>query len=239
MPRKPYSREFFAECAAAAASSARQIVPLVLSLVQAQSVIDVGCGTGAWAAEFLASGVSDVWGVDGDYVNCSQLQISIDRFMVRDLLDPIRISRTFDIAVCLEVAEHLPKSRAASFVSDLTLLSPCVLFSAAVPGQGGTRHLNEQYLPYWVDLFKRNGYEGIDPIRSQILGIDSVQWYYQQNIVIFVASRHRLLANNFPKPQTIIHQSLYEKAMNPTLGALVRAFPSAALRSIRFRLGPR
>ena len=237
-----YSREFYAGQVNGSARSAAVVVPLVLSLLPVKSVVDVGCGVGPWAAEFLANGVPEVWGIDGDYVDRSQLRIPPDRFSARDLTKSLQFDRTFDLAVCLEVGEHLPASRASGLVVDLTSLAPCVLFSAAVPGPGGgvgTNHINEQYLPYWIDLFQRQGYEGIDPIRPRILGNDSVEWFYQQNTVMFVAPKHPLLVKGFLKPQTIIHQRLYEAARHPALPLrmVVSAFPVALRRSIRYHLG--
>jgi SAM-dependent methyltransferase len=235
-----YPLEFFAGQVDGSACSAAVVVPLVLSFLPVKSVIDVGCGVGPWAAEFLARGVPDVWGVDGDYVDRSQLRIPSDRFLARDLTKSVQFDRTFDLAVCLEVGEHLPESRAPGLVADLTSAAPCVLFSAAVPGQRGDHHINEQYLSYWAELFQRQGYEGIDAIRPRILGNQSVEWFYQQNTVMFIAPRHPLLTKGFPKPQTIIHQNLYELARNPTLmplRELVTAFPFAVRRSIRYHLG--
>jgi 2-polyprenyl-3-methyl-5-hydroxy-6-metoxy-1,4-benzoquinol methylase len=125
-----YSREFFAGQVDGSGSSAAVVVPLVLSLLPVKSVVDIGCGVGPWAAEFLTNGVPDVWGVDGDYVDRSQLRIPPDRFLARDLTKSLHFDRTFDLAVCLEVAEHLPESRAAGLVADLTAMAPCVLFSS-------------------------------------------------------------------------------------------------------------
>ena len=233
-----YSGDFFTRQIEGTVSSAHVVVPLVLSLMSINSVIDVGCGIGPWAAEFLANGVPDVWGVDGDYVPRSQLRIPPERFLTRDLTKPLLLDRTFDLAVCLEVAEHLPASRAAGLVADLTSLAPSVLFSAAIPGPSGTHHINSQYLPYWVELFQRRGYEAIDPIRPQIWGNDSVLWFYQQNTVMFVAPGHALLSRKFPRPQTIIHQQLYERVLHsiPTLGMIIRVMPASLRRSLGHHL---
>lgn len=234
-----YSKEFFSRQVDGSARSASVVVPLVLSLLDVRSAVDVGCGVGPWAAEFLSRGVADVWGVDGEYVDRSQLRIPADRFLPRDLVKPIRFERTFDLAVCLEVAEHLPESRAAGLVSDLALMAPCILFSAAVPGPTGTHHVNPQYLPYWIDLFQAHGYRALDPIRPLIWGNERVKWFYQQDMVMFVAARHPLLENRFAAPQTLIHQELYEQVLHamPTLGKLVKSLPGAVTRSIRYHLG--
>jgi SAM-dependent methyltransferase len=234
-----YSTEFFNGQVYGSASSAAVVVPLVLSVFPAKSVVDVGCGVGPWAFQFLANGVTDVWGVDGDYVDRSQLRIPPDRFLARDLTKSLQAERTFDLAVCLEVAEHIPESRAGGLVAYLTSLAPCVLFSAAVPGQGGAHHINEQYLSYWAGLFKKQGYVGIDPIRPLILGNASVEWFYQQNMVMFVAPKHPLLAKGYPTAHSIIHQNLYELTRHqmPPVSKLVSGFPGALFRSVRYHLG--
>ena len=234
-----YSNEFFAGQVDGSASSAAVVVPLVLSLLPVKSVVDIGCGVGPWAAEFLANGVPDVWGVDGDYVDRSKLRIPPERFLARDLTKAVQVDRIFDLAVCLEVAEHLPGWRASGLVADLTSLAPCVLFSAAIPGPTGTQHINSQYLPYWIDLFEAKGYDAIDPIRPRIWGNESVEWFYQQDIVMFVAPNHPLLIKGFAKPQTIIHQQLYEQVLHAklTLRKAVSGFPGAVRRSIRYHFG--
>jgi SAM-dependent methyltransferase len=240
-PRAIYTSQFFAGQADGSARSAAIVVPFVLSLLPIRSVIDVGCGVGTWAAAFAANGVPDVWGIDGDYVDHSQLRIPPDRFLSRDLTKSLHLDRTFDLAVSLEVAEHLPEFRASSLVAELTSLAPCVLFSAAVPGPTGTNHINPQYLPYWIELFKRQGYEAIDPIRPRIWGHESVEWFYQQDIVMFAVLEHPLLTKDFPKPQSLIHQELYEQVLHQklTLRMIARGFPEAVRGSIRYHLGLR
>lgn len=235
-----YSKQFFAGQVDGSARSAATVVPLLLSLLPVNSVIDVGCGVGPWAAEFLANGVPDVWGVDGGYVDRSQLRIPPERFLARDLTRSLQFDRIFDLAVCLEVAEHLPESRAGGLVADLTAMAPSVLFSAAIPGPTGTNHINSQYLPYWIELFQRQGYQAIDPIRPRIWGHESVEWFYQQDTIMFVAPKHPMLTKGFPKPQSLIHQELYEQVLHRKLSlGMLRDFPGAVRRSIRYHLGYR
>jgi len=234
-----YSVDFFAAQVDGSARSAAVVAPLVLSLLPVNSVIDVGCGVGPWAAAFLANGVSDVWGVDGDYVERSQLRIPPDRFLAKDLSRTLDLGRTFDLAVCLEVAEHLPELRARGLIGDLTAMASCVLFSAAVPGPTGTNHINPQYLPYWIKLFAERGFQAMDPFRPLIWGNDNVEWFYQQDIVLFAGPGHPALELNFPEPLNLIHPELFRVALDvkPTLGMLAKGFPGALRRSIAGRLG--
>jgi SAM-dependent methyltransferase len=238
-PTELYSSEFYVREYELSRSAASVVVPLVLALVPARNVVDVGCGIAPWAAEFLANGVEEVWGIDGDYVDRALLRIPRDRFLAQDLTKQICFDRKVDLAVCLEVAEHLPESRADGLVADLTGLAPCVLFSAGMPEQGGVNHLNEQYLPYWVELFKRRTYLAVDIVRPQILGNEAVAWWYQQNIVIFAAPGHPILDCGPRPPWDIVHQELYEQLRTRplTLREILVGFPSALRSSIRHHLG--
>ena len=133
-----YDESFFTQQGSGSLQAAGTIVPLVLELVEPRSVIDVGCGLGSWAATFLEQGVADVVGVDGDYVNRERLLIPSERFIPADLTRGIPVDRQFDLAVCLEVAEHLPANCGDQLVDELARLGRAVLFSAAIPHQGGT-----------------------------------------------------------------------------------------------------
>lgn len=135
-----YSKEFYKSHIAGSRRSAEAIVPLVLALLKPQRVIDVGCGLGTWLSVFEEFGVKDVFGIDGDHVGRSMLQIPLERFAAFDLKKPIQIDRRFDLVVSLEVAEHLPEECAKPFIKTLTTLGLVVLFSAAIPFQGGTGH---------------------------------------------------------------------------------------------------
>jgi SAM-dependent methyltransferase len=195
--------------------SARQLVPLLLDTLGMDDgrVIDVGCGEGWWAETFAQCGC-EVVGIDGGYVETSPLG---DRFIPHDLNHPLplHLRGEFDAAVCLEVAEHLPDRRAAGFISDLTGLAPVVIFSAAIPGQGGTGHVNEQWPSYWVHLFDQAGFIVSGALRFSIWDNTEIENWYRQNLL--VAVRHDLeefypdlfespVAHPFP----IVHPVLYD-----------------------------
>ncbi|HMN42044.1 MAG TPA: methyltransferase domain-containing protein [Phycisphaerales bacterium] len=182
-----YTKRWFAGQVTTSEASAAIVVPIVTQLLKPASMIDVGCGLAGWAAAFGKSGVPEVMGVDGDYVDRSMLRIPADRFTPHDLTKPLTLDRTFDLAISLEVAEHLPESVADQFVQALTNLAPAVLFSAAVPAQGGNHHVNEQWQSYWAEKFAARGYRVADPVRPRIWDNEDVQWWYRQNTLLFLS----------------------------------------------------
>lgn len=166
--------------------SAELIVPMVMELVSPKRVIDVGCGLGTWLAVFRQRGIEEVVGVDGPQVDVGSLEIPRDCFLRFDLTSPLRLEERFDLAVSLEVAEHLPPESADTFVESLTRLAPVVLFSAAIPLQGGWHHINEQWPDYWAEKFSTRGFAVVDHLRPLIWLDQRVQRYYRQNLLLFV-----------------------------------------------------
>src|ERR1700741_2467713 len=153
-----YDETFYQWVNATARNSARVVLPIVAEQTRPTSVVDVGCGQGAWLEQWAELGVRDVYGIDGGHVDTTRLLIPPGNFKVADLAHPFAIERRFDIAQSLEVAEHLPAEAGPSFVKSLCKLADIVLFSAARPGQGGERHINERAPSYWAGQFALNGY---------------------------------------------------------------------------------
>ena len=168
-------------------SSARVVLPLVFALRRPASVIDVGCLYGSWAAVCRELGVEDVVGIDGDYVDRRALRIPERSFVAHDLAESLKPTRTFDLAVSLEVAHYLPESRAAGFVADLCALAPVVLFSAAIPCQGGRGHVNEQWPAYWAERFASQRYTPVDCVRDEVWDNATIASWYAQNTLLFVS----------------------------------------------------
>src|SRR5260370_20807230 len=185
MTKTLYDDEFYSRKIDQSLQSARIVAPLVMRLAKIGSVIDVGCGLGGWLLAFAENGVPLLKGIDGSYVDRSSLYMPPECFTAMDLTELIKIDQHFDLALCLEVAEHLPDRFSTQLVRGLTDLAPIVLFSAAVPGQGGTGHVNEQWPEYWRNLFKERGFAMLDPIRPIVREDHRIEWWYRQNMVMF------------------------------------------------------
>jgi hypothetical protein len=180
-----YSADFYDYIDSGSRASARVVATLVLGEMKVKSLLDVGSGHGAWAAEWLNAGVADVVAVDGDYVARDQLAIPPERFVAHDLATPLDLERKFDLVQSLEVAEHLPADKAAGFVDNLVRHGDVILFSAAVPHQGGEHHVNEQPPEYWRLLFADRGYEVFDWMRPRLADKREVKAWYRFNSFIY------------------------------------------------------
>jgi len=142
------------------------------------------------------------------------LLIKQDEFLQHDLAEPIKLGKRFDLAISLEVAEHLPSGCADQFVENLVSLSNFVLFSAAPPLQGGTNHINEQPIEYWVEKFEQRGYVAIDCLRPYLWNDDRIGSWYRQNIMLAVkASRvtELVLPKELPRPNSYLHPDIFLK----------------------------
>jgi SAM-dependent methyltransferase len=194
MQSQVYNSNFFASQSSGSINSAREVLKIVKDLIQPESVVDIGCGLGTWLKAWLELGVTEVLGVDGDYVKKDRLLIPRSRFRAMDLSAPTAIDAQFDLVQSLEVAEHLPERVADTFVSFLCSLGSVILFGAAIPFQGGTNHVNEQWPEYWADKFSARGFVTVDAIRGCIWHNPNVDLWYRQNTLIFVRpDRHRML----------------------------------------------
>jgi SAM-dependent methyltransferase len=166
-------------------SAAEEMVPYIVNLLQPNSVVDVGCGIGTWLKVFLDNGVLDYLGIDGNYLDKSLLKIDKSFFVQHDLETYYASTRKFDLVISLEVAEHLKEESADEFINTLTDLGDVVVFSAAVPNQGGQNHLNEQKPSYWIEKFKDQGFECFDILRPVFWDNTNVDCWYRQNIFLF------------------------------------------------------
>jgi SAM-dependent methyltransferase len=187
---------------------AEHIVPFIIKLFHPASVLDVGCGLGNFLKVFIDAGITDVTGVEGEWLDFSKIVIDKNFIGIKDLEKPFDLQRKFDIALCLEVAEHISKDSSALLVKSLTAHSDVIVFSAAIPEQGGQNHINEQWIEYWETLFDKHDYKLYDTIRPFIWNINDIFWWYRQNIVVCIkSSKH--VSFKTPPINNYIHPELY------------------------------
>ncbi len=193
--------------------SPNEIVPEIMKLVNPKSVIDIGCGVGTFLHVFKQHGADDVLGVDGSWVNRELLKthLSESEFLETDLEKPFNTHKKFDLVVSLEVAEHISPDSADIFISNLVNAGQLILFSAAIPGQGGQHHINEQFLTYWEAKFKVHGYEVHDILRPVFWDNPNINWWYKQNMVM-VAPKGFVFPGNpiYGTLRNIVHYDLFK-----------------------------
>lgn len=239
----PYDSAFFEGQREGSYGSARAVVPRILDVSGARSVVDFGCGIGTWLRAFEDLGLTDLTGVDGDYVDQSMLVIPSERFVRADLTKPVTLGRTYDLVVSLEVAEHLDASCARAFVKTLTSCGSMVLFSAAIPHQGGNNHVNEQWPQYWNEFFSDNGFVCFDLLRQMFWNDTRVDWWYRQNMLLFVhASRAREFEESTGcspgDPLALVHPERYLGCLTEDrhygIRGLIKKVPDSIRTSLRW-----
>jgi SAM-dependent methyltransferase len=246
-----YDHQFYADLEDTALPSARIIVPMLRDWMVIDSVVDIGCGDGSWLSVFKETGSAQVLGLDGPWVDQDQLKIDADSFARRALDQSLDLGdRRFDLAMTLEVAEHLPPARAAGLVRELTAAAPVVFFSAATPDQGGAHHVNEQWPRYWADLFAQHGFKPVDAIRPRVWENPDVCWWYKQNCLLFVSREAcaaspklaALAAQSPATPPALVHPELFAQQVrlaNPSLGRWLKQGRRALARSLAKRKAKR
>jgi hypothetical protein len=221
MSEEIYTAAFYSRISTWSSTTAKILVPLIIEIVKPSSIIDVGCGDGTWLREFELHGVNHVLGLDGNYVMGS-LKIDKKNFLSCDLNTPPKIKTKFDLAVSLEVAEHLLESSSANFVEYLTHLSDLILFSAAIPYQTGDNHINLHWQSFWASLFEQRNFLPVTIFRSKIWNNPSIPFFYKQNMILYVndeiIKNSPMLSveyyNTKSSPLSVVHPEYYLELQN-------------------------
>lgn len=180
-----YSDVFYDREAVASLNGAARILPYLSRWLDIGSVLDVGCGVGAFLSWFRRFGVKDHFGIDGAWVPQGQLLVAKENFKAVDLTEQIDLGRKFDLVISLEVAEHIQEGFSDRFVDNICRHGNVVMFSACIPAGAGDGHVNEQWQSYWAAKFADRGYKVLDLVRPCIQEDGVISSFYRQNCLLY------------------------------------------------------
>ena len=191
--------------------SAQKIFEIIFKHLKPRSIIDIGCGSGSWLKAASEMGVKNLTGIEGNWLKPEMLIAENINLLIHDISSSLPRLSKYDLAITLEVAEHLSESRSKSFIEDLCGLSDVVLFSAAIPHQGGDNHLNEQWQSYWNGLFRKNNFVARDIIRPIIWEDENIKAWYKQNCILYINEKIDSKIDNLrnQNPLDIVHPDIF------------------------------
>ena len=245
--KKVYDKKFYNDIGNSSYNSAKIYLDHLWEYIQPQSVLDVGCGNGAWLKACHEHGSKTLIGIDGDWISKSEMLDKKIDFRSIDLNKDFNLERKVDFTISVEVAEHLKKESSENFIKHLTKTSDIILFSAAYINQGGTNHINENKHSYWAYLFKHYDYRVFDFFRPKFWGDSRVGFWFRQNAFLYVKDDNDLIKklknsnvieiNNFDF-MDCIHPELYNMKCGNGLSFKVhaKAIIPSFFKAIRRRL---
>lgn len=254
MSGQVYDDVFYDERFAGSSRSASVILGHVFPILKPRSVGDFGCGRGAWLGAAGSLGAERLFGFDGPWVDRDKLADPRIEFTPIDFRGDIAFSEKLDLAISVEVAEHLSEDRADWFVETLCRASDVVVFGAAVPGQGGVEHVNEQWPGYWIERFRARGFVAVDFFRARTWDDARVDWWYRQNTFLFVngdsgqAGRYGEPIPGSHAMLSVVHpdllayrcrqrQQFWNQINKPTIGDCANVLASFAKKQIKRLIG--
>lgn len=193
-------------------NSPSEIIPILIKNFNPKSVIDIGCGVGNFLREFKKNGINDILGIDGDWTDLDEIEKNIgkENFLNYNLNHIYFPTKKFDLAISLEVAEHIDGKYSDNFIETLSNCSDNIVFSAAIPLQGGQNHINEQWNEYWIEKFNKKEYVMVDFLKSYLWENSNVFWWYKQNILFFTKTPELYINKNINQLKNLIHKELFE-----------------------------
>jgi SAM-dependent methyltransferase len=238
-----YDQAFYDEQFTGSQRSARVLLSLLAARLKPASVVDLGCGRGSWLSVWGELGVPRLVGIDGPWNRQELMASPAIEFRATNLEQPLSLADRFDVAMSIEVVEHLSPSAGEAVIESLTRLSDVVVFSAAFSGQGGIDHIHERYHSHWGALFRERGYIAYDAFRPQVWADDRVMPWHRANVFLYLRRGHALATAGWPEIVELgfmdcVHPWLYERERTTNLGfrAHARALLPSLVRALRRRL---
>lgn len=224
MSNENYSVEFYHKHYEGSYTSASIILSYLKQYLCINSIVDFGCGIGTWCVAAAELGIPTICGIDSNSLPRTQIKdLTID-YKNLDLSKNITLQYQFDLAISVEVAEHIPETDINTYLKNITATSNIILFSAAIPGQEGLNHVNEQPLSYWVKKFQELDYEILDVLRGEFWNNLNIEIWYRNNIVLFIHKAFwKEISSKFPQPKPIVdivHPELFKRKIIKYKGSI-------------------
>jgi SAM-dependent methyltransferase len=214
--KKMYKNEMFSTRNASTSTAANKILEIIFDeYVEIYSVLDVGCGVGTFLRTAKSFGVKRIKGVDGPWVDKALLQIPEELFEKTDFESNFRIQENYDLIICLEVLEHVSHARSIQILEALTQNTNRILFSAAIPNQGGNQHINEQWQSHWAGYFAQKGFSPVDLIRPKIWNAPDIDFWYKQNVLMYIKNDPNETNFNSQVLLDVVHPEMYSRKFAP------------------------
>lgn len=213
-----YNKKYYKKHESGSYRSALQIFEYINVFIDFKSMVDFGCGMGTWCKAMEELGISDILGIDQHAYDSDYMLISAESYLQYDLRKELILPRRTDIAVSVEVAEHIEEEYSEIFIHNLCLCSDLILFSAAIPFQGGTGHINEKPCIFWSEIFNKYGYNAIDCIRPHFWNNENIEIWYRNNCILYAKENlYQKLIVNIPQekyPLDIVHPAMLNRILN-------------------------
>lgn len=161
------------------------LVKAVIDLFDPTSILDVGCGSGLYCKAFKENGVPMVHGYEGTQ-NVTSLGV-YDEIIEIDLTKPIgQINRFYDLVLCLEVGEHVPKEYEQIFINNLySMTSQYLILSwADIKQYSASGHVNSRSQKYIINELINRGLEYLKEYSVELRKLVSFSWF-KKNLMVF------------------------------------------------------
>lgn len=214
----PYNSQYYKKHLSGSYLSAKEILKYLINNLPISSIIDFGCGAGTWCLAAKELGIKIITGIDLHSYDSSYMLLPQNSYLKYDLRHALNLNQKYDLVISVEVAEHIDNSYSNIFIENLCRHGDLILFSAAMPFQGGTEHINEQPCSYWMNIFKIHNYLPLDCIRPHFWNTPEVEIWYKNNCILYIKKEiyHRIIEmialDSFPID--IVHPDMVKRIIN-------------------------
>jgi hypothetical protein len=119
---------------------------------------DFGCSTGIYLKEVQINQPT-IHSIGFEFSEDAVKNAVCPNVVQKDLTVPLELTYVPNtLGLCLEVLEHIDDAHWKPVLENITNLCDRVIFSAAVPGQGGTGHINCRPKIDWIKRFHELGW---------------------------------------------------------------------------------